>query len=288
MMSNAPYVSRLRQFLRTPKGALLMIFVGLFALGASSVGWSVAAPHLFAAVLGAVLAEFAVHRLNRSRWSFPSSAMLSGMIVGFVLGPETPHLIAAAVGILATLSKHIVATRRWHVFNPAGLALLLAAVLFGAGQSWWGALPDFSWPFVVVLLASGAFIVDRINKFPLVLTFLGALFGLLGVVSRVDPVMAAELLRAPFLQASLFCALFMLTDPPTAPSRYTDQVVVGALAACASVAAEWLGAGQTYLLVGLLLGNVVLAARRWVSQHHVSPTTSVSTRNASSAAGHPA
>ena len=100
--------------------------------------------------------------------------------------------------------------------------------------------------------------------------------------------MAAELLRAPFLQASLFCALFMLTDPPTAPSRYTDQVVIGALAACASVAAEWLGAGQTYLLVGLLLGNVLLAARRWMSQHHVSPTISVSTRSASSAAGNPA
>jgi Na+-translocating ferredoxin:NAD+ oxidoreductase RnfD subunit len=187
------------------------------------------------------------------------------MIVGFVLGPATPHVVTAAVGILATLGKHVLATHRWHVFNPAGLALLASVALFGTGQSWWGALPDLSWPFVFVLLAGGAFIVDRINKFPLVLSFLGATFALLTAVARTDPdpVNAAELLRTPFVQATLFLALFMLTDPPTAPSRYADQVAIGLLAAVAGVAAELLGAGQAYLLVGLLVGNVALAARRW-------------------------
>jgi Na+-translocating ferredoxin:NAD+ oxidoreductase RnfD subunit len=254
------------RFLRTPKGALLAIFLGVFAVGASAVGWSFAVPHILAAVLGASVTELAVSRLDGRRLAWPSSAILSGMIVGFVLGPATPWAITAAVGILATLSKHLFATDRWHIFNPAGLALLVSAPLFGTAQSWWGALPDLSWPFVLVLLASGAFIVDRINKFPLVLSFLGASFALLTALGRTDPQTAAELLRTPFVQATLFLALFMLTDPPTAPSRYTDQVVIGVLAAVASVASEKLSAGQTYLLVGLLVGNVALAARRWLSQ----------------------
>jgi Na+-translocating ferredoxin:NAD+ oxidoreductase RnfD subunit len=226
---------------------------------------------MLAAVLGASLTELAVGRLDRRRVGWPSSAILSGMIVGFVLGPATPWAVTAAVGILATLSKHLFATQRWHVFNPAGLALLASVPLFGTGQSWWGALPDLSWPFVLVLLAAGAFIVDRINKFPLVLAFLGASFALLTVLGRSDPVTAAELLRTPFLQATVFLALFMLTDPPTAPSRYTDQVVIGLLVATASVAAEKLGAGQAYLLVGLLVGNLALAARRYLAQRRLRP-----------------
>jgi Na+-translocating ferredoxin:NAD+ oxidoreductase RnfD subunit len=253
-----------RQFLRTPKGALLAIFGGLLAIAASTAGWSVALPHMFAAVLGATTAELAANTLERRPLRWPTSAILSGMIVGFVLGPATPWAITAAIGVLASLSKHIIATERWHVFNPAALALLVSVPLFGTGQSWWGALPDLGWPCILVLLAAGAYIVDRVNKFPLVLAYLGTLFALLAGFGRIDAVTAAELLRAPFLQATLFLALFMLTDPPTAPARYSEQLTIGALAAAASLVAQLLGAGQAYLLVGLLVGNITLAARRWL------------------------
>ena len=256
----------MKQFLRTPKGTLVVTFAGLFALASSAVGWSQTAAHMLAVVLGASLIELAVARLDGKPLSWPSSAVLSGIIVGFVLSPSTPHVVTAAVAVLAILGKHLLATQRWHVFNPAALALLVSVPLFGTGQSWWGALPDLRWPFVIVLVGSGAFIVNRINKFPLVLTFLGATFALSTALGWVDPVTAAEMFRTPFIQATLFMALFMLTDPPTAPSRYSEQVVIGLVVAAVSVAAEELGAGQTYLLVGLLAGNIALAARRWLSQ----------------------
>ena len=255
-----------RRFVRTPKGTLLAMFIGLFAVAAPAAGWPVALPHMLAAVLGTSLADLAVSALDRRPLTWPSSAILSGMIVGFVLGPATPWAVTAAVGILATLGKHILATRRWHVFNPAALALVVSVPLFGTGQSWWGALPDLSWPFVLLLIAGGAFIVDRINKFPLVLSYLGVSFALLTLLGMVEPLTAAELLRTPFIQATLFLALFMLTDPPTAPGRYSEQIALGVLVAVASVAAQVLGAGQVYLLVGLLVGNVVLATRRWLGQ----------------------
>jgi Na+-translocating ferredoxin:NAD+ oxidoreductase RnfD subunit len=256
----------LRQFLRTPKGMLLAIFVGLFALAATAVGWSTATPHMLVAIVGASLTELLVNRLDDRPFGWPSSAILSGMIVGFVLEPATPHLITLAVAILATLGKHLFATDRWHVFNPAALALLISVPLFGTAQSWWGALPDLSWPFALLLLGAGAFVVDRINKFPLVLSFLAVLFGLSTVLGRIDPVTASELFRTPFVQASLFLALFMVTDPPTAPARYVEQVAIGALVGATGVLAEALGAGQVYLLVGVLVGNVALATRRWLNQ----------------------
>jgi uncharacterized membrane protein YhaH (DUF805 family) len=64
----------------------------------------------------------------------------------------------------------------------------------------------------------------------------------------------------------------MLTDPPTSPARYSEQVAIGALVAAASVAAEELGIGQAYLLVGVLVGNVALAVRRWHNQRRHAAT----------------
>src|SRR5262249_46305029 len=79
---------------------------------------------------------------------------------------------------------------------------------------------------------------------------------------RLDPAVVSEMYRAPFLQATLFLAVFMLTDPPTSPSRYADQVAIGTLAAVVAVASQLAGAGQAYLLLGVLAANAALAGRR--------------------------
>jgi Na+-translocating ferredoxin:NAD+ oxidoreductase RnfD subunit len=252
-----------RFLLRTPKGSVLLVFLPLLVLGASAVGWSLALPHLLAAIAGACVTELAVARLDGRPLTAPTSALLSGAIVGFVLSPQTSLIVTTVVGLLATISKHVLAGRRGHVFNPAALALLASISLFATGQSWWGALPDLPWPFLVVLLAGGAWIVERLNKFPLVLTFTGVYFGLFTLVGLVDPLRVAEMFRPPFAQSALFLALFMLTDPPTSPSRYRDQVWIGALVAVVSWFAYLAGVGQAFLLVGLLVGNVGLACRRF-------------------------
>src|SRR5207302_2630755 len=70
----------LRQFLRTPKGTLLTIFLALFGLGAAAIGWQLAAPQMLAAVLGATLTDLVVERFHRRGHGWPVSAVLSGMI----------------------------------------------------------------------------------------------------------------------------------------------------------------------------------------------------------------
>ena len=54
----------------------------------------------------------------------------------------------------------------------------------------------------------------------------------------------------------------MLTDPPTSPGRYVEQVWFGALAAVTACVSQLLGAGQAYLLIGVLVPNAALAAWR--------------------------
>ena len=253
---------RIRRFVRTPKGTLILVFAALLGVAGSATGWPLVGPHVLAAVAGACLFELAIVGLVARRLAWPSSAVLSGLIVAFVLGPDTSPGVTVLVAGLATASKHLVRTSRGHVFNPAALALLISIPMFATGQSWWGAGGDLAWPFLALVIAGGALIVDRINKFPLVLAFAATYFGLFTVVSLADPTAVAEMFRAPFVQAALFLALFMLTDPPTSPGRYLDQVWVGMLAAGTACVGQLVGAGQAYLLIGVLVGNAALAARR--------------------------
>jgi Na+-transporting NADH:ubiquinone oxidoreductase subunit NqrB len=250
------------RFLRTPKGTLTAIFAVLLAIAGTATGWSLVAPHLLAALVGACGLELLVNAFVYRKLSWPTSALLSGTIVAIVLAPETPLVETMWIAGLATASKYLIATRRGHVFNPAALALLVSIPLFATGQSWWGAGGDIAWPFILLILAGGTLIVDRINKFPLVLSFAGVYFGAFTLLALIDPKAVAEMFRAPFVQSAVFLAVFMLTDPPTSPGRYGEQLWFGALAAVTACLAQLMGAGQAYLLIGVLVPNAALAAWR--------------------------
>jgi enediyne biosynthesis protein E5 len=250
-------------FFRTPKGQLLGIFLLLLGISAPAEGGLAPLANVCVAILAAFLVDMAYTYWERRRWINPTSALLSGMIVAFILGPQEPLQVVAWVAGFASVSKHVFATDREHVFNLAALALVGSVLLFSTGQSWWGALGDLSALWIVVLLIAGAFIVDRLNKFALVLTFLGTYFGAFAMASIIDVSAVAEMFRPPFVQSSLFLAFFMLTDPPTSPNRVGDQVWYGLIAALVAVASQLLGAGQTFLLLGVLAANVWLAVRRW-------------------------
>jgi Na+-translocating ferredoxin:NAD+ oxidoreductase RnfD subunit len=253
-------------FLRTPKGQTLCIFGVLLLLSAPFDGGLAVLPHILVAVLAACAVDMLYTYWESRRWIVPTSALLSGLIVAFVLGPQEPWMVVLWVAGFASVSKHVFAGPREHFFNPAALALVLSVPLFGSGQSWWGALGDAPGPFALILIACGAFIADRLNKFPLVLAFLGAYFVAFATASMFQPDAVTEMFRSPFVQSALFLALFMLTDPPTSPNRMGDQVVYGLVAALVAVGAQLLGAGQIYLLLGVLAANIWLAGRRWIQR----------------------
>ena len=133
---------------------------------------------------------------------------------------------------------------------------------FGSGESWWGALAELPAPWTLVLCVMGVLLVERLNKLPLLLTFLLVYFGAFTAISFSQPQLVAEMFRPPFLQAALFLAFFMLTDPPTSPGKASDQVWMGALAGFVAAGAQLAGLGQAYLLVGLLAVNVALTVQR--------------------------
>jgi Na+-translocating ferredoxin:NAD+ oxidoreductase RnfD subunit len=255
--------SEIRKFFRTPKGLLTIVLAILTALAAPTEGLGIVGPELFGAVTTAAAIDLVILRWRNGGWEFPSGAVLTGLIVAMVLTPREPWYVPAVTSAIAVVSKYVLRTRSANIFNPAALALVATYYWFESGHSWWGALPDLS-PFAItLLLASGVFIADRVNKMPLVLMFLGLYFALFTVMAFVGaPVRVAALYRAPDLHAVLYFAFFILTDPPTSPVKYRDQLICAGIVAVASfVVFQWVGAVY-YLLAGVLVGNIWEAWRR--------------------------
>ena len=255
----------LQRFFATPKGMLTIILAALIAVAAPHYG-AVVWPSLGAAcfIAGAVDAVILRLRSKQGKWEYPSGAVLTAMIVTMVLRPQEPWYVTSTICVLAILSKYVLRYRTANIFNPAALAIVGTFYYFHTGQSWWGALPEMPLYVQPLLLLGGVFIAQRINKMPLVLAFLGTHFVLFTLIAFFgDPQRVAEIYRAPDLHAALYFALIILTDPPTSPTKYPDQIYCGILTAVTSfVIFEWLGVVY-FFLAGVLVGNLWEVWRRY-------------------------
>jgi Na+-translocating ferredoxin:NAD+ oxidoreductase RnfD subunit len=246
-----------RRFFKTPKGLLIVILTIFVVMAAPHEGVGVVAPGLLGAVAFSGLIDALILRARWRRWFFPSGAVLTALIVAMVLRAQEPWYVTTLTSVAAVLSKYLFRSRAANVFNPAALGIIATYYVFQTGQSWWGALPTVTPVAQVALLAGGVFITDRVNR------FLGAYYLLFTITAFAgDPQSVAEVFRGPDVHAALFFAFIILTDPPTSPVTYADQVVCGVIVAVVSYAVfTWVGAVY-YLLAGVLVGNVWEAWRR--------------------------
>ena len=264
-----------RRFFRTPKGVLTIVLTLLVVAAAIGEGFALVAPGVLSAAIVAMLVDAPILRWREGHWELPSGALLTGLLVAMVLSSHEPWHVVAITAAVGVLSKYVVRTRSANVFNPAALALVATFYVFDTGQSWWGALPELPPLALALLLATGVFITDRVNKMPLVLAFLGTYY-LLATVAAFggNPGTVAELYRAPDLHAALFFAFFMVTDPPTSPPKHRDQLVYGVIVAVVSFAVFELIGAVYFLLAGLLVANVWEAWRRMRAHARKAPRAS--------------
>jgi len=254
---------RAKNFFKTPKGLLTIILVLLAAIAAPHEGLRAVLPGMLSAIAAAGFVDAFILCVRKNVWEFPSGAVLTAMIVAMVLRAQEPWYVVAITSVAAVVSKYLFRSRHANVFNPAALAIVISFYVFHTGQSWWGALTEVPLWAQAVLLAAGIFITDRVNKLPLVLAFLGTYFLLFTVMAFAgDPRWVAEIYRSPDAEAALFFAFIILTDPPTSPAKYPDQIICGVMVAVVSFAFFERAGVVYYLLAGVLVGNVWESWRR--------------------------
>jgi Na+-translocating ferredoxin:NAD+ oxidoreductase RnfD subunit len=124
----------------------------------------------------------------------------------------------------------------------------------------------------LILMATGVYITNRVNKTPLVLTFFGTYFGLFTATAFVgDALTIAEIFRTPDVEMIFYFAFFILTDPPTSPPKYRDQVICGPIVAAVSYCV-FKTTGLVYFpLAGVLAGNLWEAWRRAAQRNAQAP-----------------
>ncbi|QQE77563.1 RnfABCDGE type electron transport complex subunit D [Alicyclobacillus sp. SO9] len=254
-----------RKFLRTPKGTVLWLLLGLMLVAALHSSDRPGIANVLAAAFTAAMIDLLLAVMRRNKRVFPDGGIITGVIVGLVLSGTVHWQVAAVTAAIAVASKHVLKIKRKPIFNPAAFALLFALLVFHTGQSWWGDLADIPVYFLPLLVAGGYLITGKVNKFPQVLTYLGTYFLLLTLAASLHFGNAAytpgDAMRIPIVNAALFLAFFMLTDPPTSPAKYGDQVMFSVIAAVASVGVYLVFGGLSYLFIGLLVANAYKAVK---------------------------
>lgn len=184
------------------------------------------------------------------------SVYITALILTLIV---TPMLVPfdlvffSLIAFLASASKYILVLSKKHIFNPAAVAVFLAALILKNGASWWVGNP---WMFVPLIIG-GLLVIRKIKKFQMVLSFLiTALSIILGfsILKQDDILLVAQrtILETPIF---FFCFI-MLTEPQTTPPRVTLQIIYGSLVGLLFALPFRIGSFYITPEIALLTGNI--------------------------------
>lgn len=176
------------------------------------------------------------------------SAIITGLIVGFVISSDEPFWKLICACVLAILSKYLIRFQKKHIFNPAALGIFLTTILFGASLQWKG---TFAWH---ILIPFGIYFINKIKKAEVVLGY--------AVVSLILFTTQALLQRTPlgniFSYFSYFYIFVMVIEPKTTPVSSIGKFIFGAgIAALIFILTET-GAKFDVELLSLLIMNATV------------------------------
>ncbi len=261
-----------KKFILSPKKYVLMVLLLLMGISLMKSGTMGEVINTGASMLTALILDAMIGIYQNRKKLFSDGGIVTGLIVALVLSSFVSWYISALTTAIAILSKHLFKIKRKPVFNPAAFGLLVSIYLFSSGQSWWGGLSTLPGWFVIFLLIGGFLVTKKVNKFLQVFAYLGTTFILVLTFGIQHNEVVGDILRMPYINATLFMAFFMLTDPPTSPSKYVSQVFFGMMTAIISVLIYLKFGGIQFLLIGLLVANGWNALRSVLTKKPVKKT----------------
>jgi Na+-translocating ferredoxin:NAD+ oxidoreductase RnfD subunit len=246
----------LKQWRKSPKGYVVIAMIAYLIIASIGSHSMMGMVNGSIAVGACLIIDIVCALIAKKKRIMPDGAVITGLIIALILSATTHWSIVVITAVISILSKYLLVHKKKPIFNPAVFGLLLSILIFGVGQSWWGSFGDLPAWMIIFLVIGGYKVMDRVNKYAQVFSFLGASFILLFLMGHFNIGDASDALRPPFINATLFFGFFMLTDPPTSPAKAKDQVVFGMLTALVGTVIYGFFGGLTYLFIGLLMGNL--------------------------------
>jgi glycine betaine catabolism B len=244
-----------------------LMAIGVIALLLSLLGQLSYGPlELLASAAVAVVATFGsnwlIARVMRVT-PHSDSSLITALLIFVVLSPslELWGLVSIALaGVIASVSKYLLALRGRHVFNPAAVGVFVVTLLA------FGPLPEFSYaswwlgtPYLLLPVAIAAFaILYRTQRLTMGLVFIAVATAAVLVrylATGSDPV---DALSYVFLSSPVvFFAGFMLSEPLTLPPRRWQQLAEAVVVALLFTVPFALGPLSNTPQLALLVGNLL-------------------------------
>ena len=195
-------------------------------------------------VLTTSVLDLIINYFQFKTFEFPYSGFISGLFIGGLLTQNLVWYIYIVAGVIAVASKHILKVNHRHIFNPANFAVLLVFLIFNAPNTWW-----ISSPFILILIF-GIFIIWRLRRFDLAISFLAAYYILHALInfsaapSGMQMMGSMQMIMGNFYQSFtnqstiFFFAMFMLIEPKTNPAAKKQRIFYGILVALMLVGIE--------------------------------------------------
>lgn len=206
---------------------------------------------LLAVVCALSLETFLIY-LKTGRWRVSDSAVISGLIIGYVLSSREPWWVFLLAAVFAIGSKRLIRFHKRHLFNPAAFGIFSTAILFRASMQWKGADLWF------VLAPIGFYFVSRIRKTAVVAGYLAGFLTLFGSQALIQKIPLWQVL----LYQNYFFIFIMLIEPKTTPVNLRGKFFFGlGVAACAFILTA-ISFPYDAELLSLLILNLIASPRR--------------------------
>lgn len=184
------------------------------------------------------------------------SSFITALILFFIFTPTIQlagNVTLALIAVIAMASKFVLAVHGRHIFNPAGIAAVIASVSGLAFASWWVATPVL----LPVTLAAAVLVLYKTRRQVMSLVFLGVAVPLI-VLSQLSygtsPLEAMTMLTSWPL---LFFVGIMLSEPLTLPAKRWQQVIEAAVVAILFAIPLHFGGLTMTPAFALIIGNLL-------------------------------
>jgi Na+-translocating ferredoxin:NAD+ oxidoreductase RnfD subunit len=239
-----------------PRLKLSVTIVVLTIFGQTILRFDVSLTQIAVAVAICAGADLVMTYRQRKEYIWPASGIQTGLSIGYIFRANgTPHgalwsthglQFFVVVSAAAMLSKYLIRGKR-HIFNPSNFGIALGLLVFSPAQVfsehlWWGP-PGVRLGVTVAVIACGGYWVLRQVK---MLTMAAAFLATFAVVTAVFALLGRGYLAVWHSGAVtgifywetlaispevMIFALFMISDPQTAPKTRLARIVYGVLIA---------------------------------------------------------
>lgn len=210
-------MNRLTKYVSLKSQFIIFLSVVLLCLAYTSQNLQLIYSGLIAVFAALILDSIFLSYKNK-KITLSESAVISGLIITFVLASDNAKWIFVVAPLLAILAKQIIRFNHKHIFNPSGFGILAVMLLFKADAQWLGSNLWY------IFIPFGSYFIWNYRKFEILY---GYIIGFLITFGILILFVEKSNLLGIVNYLNFFFIFVMLIEPKTTPISTLGKYLFG-------------------------------------------------------------